>query len=844
MKKKTKAIFLISFLLIFALSTGAILGAVTWIIQGTPDIRGYKGSSEATLIYDSNGDLLTKLFKENRVYVPLEKIPEDLKNAIIAIEDTKFYVHHGIDFWGIGRAMINNIMKGDLTDQGASTITQQLARNAFLTLDKSYFRKIQEAYLAVQFERLYTKSEILEMYLNEIFLGHSAYGVETASLQYFGKSVEDLNLAESALIAGLPQSPNNYSPLRNPSQAIKRRNIVLERMHQLEYISSAEMKKAKNAELDLDTVKEDSNSNSAHYFALYVRDQLIDRFGASLVYSGGLKVHTTLDPRMQQLAEKTIQNKIENGFIPSFKNSQSRNLQPQLSLISLDVNNGAIRAMVGGRGTDQFNRSYQAVRQPGSAFKPFVYSTALIDGSYTAGSIINDLPMLASESGKGNNLNIWPRNYGDKYRGLINLNTALTNSINVAAVKLIKDIGVEDVIDFSKSLGISTFTKEDYHSDHYSLALGGLNRGVTPIEMASAYSVFANQGIYTEPYAVTKIYDKHDSLIYEAQPKSKMVMSKADSYLISSMLKSVVDNGTGRRAQMDRDVGGKTGTTNDYTDAWFVGFTSQIATSVWIGEDTTRSMEYNVKTVGSGEAAQIWGDYMREVVKEMPVINFQKPESIVEVAVDPYTGLLSNQYSPRIDVLPYKKGTQPLKKESLHGPVETIRVDRASGQIAAADCPADQVEERHYIKESGIRIGKAQKYFKEVNSNKKAEDLVRGTYYAAVGEPVQLIDSEYGIPKKQRNGKPRFEKKPTRKCEIHSDGGSFLGIDWLDNSDSKKDNSSSEAEGNQNPQKNPNGDMDNSNDEQDNKQDNQKPKEDQKEDSGKPGTSLFDIFGN
>jgi len=789
MNKRTKAIFLISFLLIFALGTGAILGAVTWIIQDTPDITGYKGSSEATLIYDANGKLLTKLFKENRVYVPLEKIPEDLKNAIVAIEDNKFYVHHGIDFWGIGRAMVNNIMKGDLTDQGASTITQQLARNAFLSLDKTYIRKIQEAYLAIQFERLYTKAEILEMYLNEIFLGHSAYGVETASLQYFGKHVWNLDLAESALIAGMPQSPNNYSPLRNPELAIKRRNIVLDRMYELGYITESEMKKAKNAELNLGTVKE-TEEDLAHYFILYVRDQLIDRFGASMVYSGGLKVHTTLDPKMQKLAEQTIDNKIKNGFIPSFQSNQSEKLQPQLSLVSLDVNSGAIRAMVGGRGTDQFNRAYQAVRQPGSAFKPFVYSTALIEGGYTTGTIINDLPMFASETGKGDNLSIWPRNYGDKYRGLINLNTALTHSINVAAVKLIKDVGVKNVINFAENLGISTFTANDALKDHYSLALGGLTRGVTPIEMAAAYSVFANKGIYTEPHAITEVYDKHNNLIYEAQPKSKMVMSEADSYLIKSMLKSVVDNGTGHRAQMNRDVGGKTGTTNDYTDAWFVGFTSQIATSVWIGEDSNRSMEYDVKTVSSGEAAQIWGDYMREAVKDMPIINFQMPDNVIEVDVDPYTGLRPNQYSPRIDVLPYKKGTEPTEKESLHGPVKTVRVDRESGLLATANCPADQVEERTYISDSGIRIGPTQKSFREQNSNKSPDELVRGTYIVSTGEPVQQIDHEYGIPKVQRNGNLRYETKPNRSCNLHPASRHLAEP----NTDSGSESSSKESE--------------------------------------------------
>ncbi|MFW6267038.1 MAG: transglycosylase domain-containing protein, partial [Halanaerobium sp.] len=746
---------------------GAILGAVTWIIQDTPDISDYKGSSQATLIYDANGELLTKLFKENRVYVPLERMPEDLKNAIVAIEDTKFYVHHGIDFWGIGRAMINNIMKGDLRDQGASTITQQLARNTFLTLDKNYLRKIQEAYLAIQFERLYTKSEIMEMYLNEIFLGHSAYGVETAALQYFGKSVEELTLSEAALIAGLPQSPNNYSPLRNPERAVKRRNVVLDRMYKLDYISEAERDEAKNEDLDLDSVEEEDKKDNAHYFTLYVRDQLIDRFGASMVYSGGLKVHTTLDPDMQEQAEKTIDEKIEEGFIPSLQSSQSDNLQPQLSLVSLDVQSGAIRAMIGGRGTDQFNRSYQAVRQPGSAFKPFVYSTALIEGDYTTGTVINDLPMLASETGKGDELSIWPRNYGDRYRGLINLNTALTNSVNVAAVKLIQDVGVESVVDFTEKLGISTFSADDGLEDHYSLALGGLNRGVTAIEMTSAYSTFANEGIYNEPYAIDEVYDKHDKLIYEAQPDSKMVMSQENSYLINSMLKSVVENGTGRRAQMDREVAGKTGTTNDYTDAWFVGYTSQIATSVWIGEDTRRSMEYDVKTVGSGEAAQIWGDYMREAVKDMPSIDFQKPEKVIEVEVDPYTGLLANDDTPRIDKLPYIEGTEPTEKESLHGSVETVNVDKESELLATENCPSDQVEERDYISDSGIRIGPTQKTFKEENSNKNSEDLVKGTYTIEPGEPVQKIDHEYGIPKVQRNGDPRYETKPKRICDLH-----------------------------------------------------------------------------
>ncbi|ADQ14890.1 penicillin-binding protein 1A [Halanaerobium hydrogeniformans] len=767
MKKKYKKIILVTIIVIFALGTGAILGAVTWIIRDTPDISEYKGSSEATMIYDSDGELLSKLFKENRVYVPLERIPDDLKNAIIAIEDTNFYVHHGIDYWGIVRAMVANIQQRRLA-QGASTITQQLARNSFLTLEKSFYRKLQEAYLAIQFERMYTKSEILEMYLNEIFLGHSAYGVETASIQYFGKSVDELDLAEAALIAGLPQSPNNYSPLNNPERAISRRNVVLDRMADLDYISEAEAEAAKNEELELDISGDESPTQSAYYFLLYIRDQLINQFGASMVYSGGLKVHTTIDTDMQKVAEERIQAKIDNNYIPSFSSGQSEHLQPQMALVSLDVNSGAIRAMVGGRGTDQFNRAHQAVRQPGSAFKPFVYAAALAEDDYTTGSVVNDLPMLASETGR-DHLSIWPRNYGDQYRGLINLNTALTHSVNVAAVKLIQDIGVQNTIDLTENLGVTTFTNSDGLDDHYSLALGGLNRGVSPLEMTAAYSVFANQGVYNRPYSIEKVYDRHDNLIYEAQPHKRLVMSEADSYLMTSMLESVIKDGTGRRAQMDRDVAGKTGTTNEYTDAWFVGYTPQIATAVWIGEDTRRSMEYDTKTVSSGEAAQIWGEYMREISEDMPVIDFQVPENIVEVAVDPYTGLKANEYAPRIDVLPYKKGTEPEETSDLHGPVETLKIDTESGLIATSNCPEDQVEERHYIEGSGIRIGPTQKTFVEVNPNKDYEDLVRGTYRIETGEPIQQIDEEYGIPKLNRNGTPRFETRPSRSCDIHED---------------------------------------------------------------------------
>src|SRR6056297_2286925 len=289
----TKKQYILAFIiLLLALISGIAIGALNWVIQSTPEITDYKGSTEATQIYSADGKLLTRLYKENRVYVPIEKIPNDLKNAIVAIEDSRFYQHHGIDFWGIPRALITNIKAGQIV-QGFSTITMQLAENALFTQqERTYYRKIQEIYLALQFERLYTKPEILEMYLNEIFLGHSAYGVEIASQQYFNKHIWELNLSESALIAGLPKAPNYYSPLKNMDAAIRRRNIVLNRMLKLGYISESKAEKAKNAEIKVESAKPKEN-NLAPYFIRYVRDKIIERFGAQIVYSGGLRVYTT-----------------------------------------------------------------------------------------------------------------------------------------------------------------------------------------------------------------------------------------------------------------------------------------------------------------------------------------------------------------------------------------------------------------------------------------------------------------------------------------------------------------------------------------------------------------------
>lgn len=777
-------------ILIIALISGVSIGALTWILKSTPDISNYKGSTEATLIYSADGSLLTKLFKENRIYVPIERIPDHLKNAIISIEDTSFYAHHGIDFWGIPRALITNLKQGKIV-QGFSTITMQLAENAlFSKQERTYYRKIQEIYLALQFERLYTKPEILEMYFNEIFLGHSAYGVQTASQQYFDKNVWELTLSESALIAGLPKAPNYYSPLRNPKAAERRRNIVLGRMKKLGYINEKEYNDARNAEIK---VKTDTTNDEtfAPYFIRYVRDKLIDKFGAQMVYSGGLKVYTTLDVDMQKQAEKSIEKAL-GSYIPTLKKNDSNNKQPQLSIVTLNPVSGAVRAMIGGRGNDQFNRATQAVRQPGSAFKPFVYATAIENG-YSPSSVVNDMPMLAAKK-EGEPRSIWPKNFQNEYRGYVSLRTALTHSINVAAVKLLKKIGVDETINISKNMGLSTFTPSDNKKTHLSLALGGLTNGVIPLEMASAYGVFANNGIRTKPHVINKVLNKNNDLLHETHPDKGISLSKETSYIMTNMLQSVIKNGTGWRANLGRPIAGKTGTTNNYTDAWFVGFTPELVTTVWIGEDNPKKMVYdkkdeqgnyiysegnNPRTISSQEAVMLWSDYMKQVLADRPVKDFTKPDNIYNRKVDPVTGLLANKYTPNPVEEIFKKENIPEKTEELHSPVEMVEIDTKSGMLATDNCPEENIKKYKYIKNSGIRIGPTVIRFEELLKNDKNDkkttqnkqnqvEKIKGVYITAEGEPVQKINPETGVPLENKTGQVIYERKPTQVCPLHN----------------------------------------------------------------------------
>ena len=763
-RQKIKQLIIILIILAMAVGMGAIIGGVTWIIKRSPDISDYGQwqTSESSVVYASNGEILTKLYKEDRIYVPINKIPKDLQNAIVAIEDERFYQHYGIDIRGILRAIWVDI-KAMAKVEGASTITQQLAKNALLTHEKLFSRKLQEMYIAMQFERMYTKAEILEFYLNEIFLGHSAYGVQSAAKFYFNKDVENLTLAESALIAGLPKAPNSYSPYRNLDKARKRRDLVLTKLLEQGYISQRDYKQAINEEIKLERAEE-NNAEVAPYFVEYIRKELLNKFGAKQVYTGGLKVYTTLDLDMQKKAQETVDHAFETNYLPTIVRQRGQSkTQPQVALLTVDPHTGYIKAMIGGRGDDKFNRTTQAYRQPGSAFKPFVYTTAIKQGAGT-GTVVDDTPKGYKTTLNGDEDELWiPKNYDGEYHGPTTLRIALAKSLNVSAVKLLERVGISNAINVAKSLGIKNLVPEDRN---LSLALGGLTKGVTPLEMSTAYGVFATGGIKTDPIAITKVEDNNGNIILSNEVHRNIVLDESVAYLVTDMLKSAISRGplvwgTGWRAYLGRPAAGKTGTTSDYTDAWFVGYTPDLVTSVWLGEDSPTRMEYQMKDkegnlikdgtgkikmdiISSGEASKIWGDYMKKVVENRPVKEFKRPNNIIAKEICIEDGLLPNQYCPpnaRREEL-FIEGTEPTEVGTLHKATAQIKIDKSTGLIATDYCPQDEVVTRTYQVETGIIVDEN-------------------------GVPVKKIDPETKLPLTDEEGNYIYETTPTEKCNIH-----------------------------------------------------------------------------
>jgi penicillin-binding protein 1A len=635
-------------LFIFGIMLGSVAGFFIALTKDLPQIRNLESfkPSSITRIYSADEVLLAEFFLEKRDPVPIKIIPDNLKKALIVTEDRSFYQHSGIDLKGILRAIFRDIKAGKFIE-GASTITQQLSKTLFLEPRKTLLRKAKEAFLSFQIERRYTKDEILEFYLNQVYFGSGAYGVASAARIYFGKPVSNLDLSECALLAGLPKSPSRYSPLIDKDLAFKRRNIVLKQMMDTGLITQAVFNIAKEAPLNL--AKQNETRVKAPYFIEFIKFFLENTIGSSRLYKGGLTVHTTLDYQLQKAAELAVEKGL-SALEQRMKRQFIKNPDPQGALISLDVPSGGILAMVGGRSffKTPFNRATIARRQPGSAFKPIVYAYAIEQG-FSQNKIILDAPVAFKI---GNRTKDWqPKNFSDDYKGEITLRTALALSKNIPAVRLIEMLGPSSVAGFAHNIGI-----ESPLYPNLSLALG--TSGVKLINLTAAYSVFPNNGKLIVPYGVMEVVDGNGRLVWRVKPQQKAVISRESAAIITDMLRSVIQEGTGEKANVIQSpVAGKTGTTDEFKDALFIGFSPSITTGVWVGQDT-------YTTIGKGEtgaraALPIWIEFMQRALLDRPIQYFDIPDDVVKVSIDPLTGLLAADNAPNAVKALFKKGTEP-----------------------------------------------------------------------------------------------------------------------------------------------------------------------------------------
>jgi len=610
----------------------------------------------ATQVFDDKGQLLSKLFEENRVVVSINNMSPYIQQAIVANEDSRFYTHFGIDPMGILRAVVVDLRAGSLVE-GGSTLTQQLAKNMFLTQERTFTRKIKEFLLAVIIERKFSKQEILQAYLNQVYFGEGAYGVETAAQVYFGKHASELTLAESALLAGLPRGPNLYSPYIDNKAALERRFTVLDGMVKQGYITQGQANQAQGQPIALAGKKK--RAVQASYFLDYVAQELVERYGANRVYKGGLKVYTTIDSKAQQGAETVLG-------------------QYQGAVLALDPRTGYIKAMVGGRNYEesQLNRVLVEVRQPGSAFKPFVYATAINQG-LTANAIILDQPINIGGYA--------PQNYDKKYLGPITLKKALRWSVNVAAVKLGQQVGINKVLDLAKSMGITTLVEQD---NNLATALGGLTQGVNLFELATAYTAFANGGILSKPIAILKVLDENDQLLEEAHVVQQSVLGADVAYILTNMMEGVIENGTGAPAAIGRTAAGKTGTTDGYETAWFIGYTPELLVGIYVGNDNRTPVE-----ISGTQVAGMWGNMMSKTLIGSKPSEFLVPPNIVaNVPICTNSGKLAAPGSgcPEIEYSAFIRGTQPT--------VSDTRIRPKLQPDGKTEIPAKGEEQTHWWK--------------------------------------------------------------------------------------------------------------------------------------------------
>lgn len=757
---KKLLLWLVGLGLFFAAAGAAGLVALYFYIsEGLPKIESLADYRPPTIteVFSDDGEKIAEFYKERRIVIPLEEMPQMLVDAFIAAEDARFWQHQGIDYQGIIRAFFKNIEAGAIV-QGGSTITQQVTKSFFLSPERSYRRKLREAILAYRISKVFTKEEVLYLYLNQIYLGHGAYGVEAAAQNYFGKSARDLTLAESAVLAGLPQAPSRYSPYRYPERALQRQQYVLGRMAVEGYINEDEAVAAAAEPLD---IQERRNwfAEKVPYYTEHVRRYVEKIYGPERLYNDGLRIHTAVNVQMQTSGREAIERglraldkrqgyrgaqqridpadleaalaglqtdpaeavgagSILKGVVTAVDDTKKtvavrtaevpgvialkemdwarkpdpevrfgtvnlsrpgKVLQPgdmidvrlieplpenqigwrmaleqvpkaQSALLSIEAGTGHVKTMVGGRdfADSQFNRAIQSRRQPGSAFKPIIYAAA-IDKGYTTASVVVDSPIVFEDNEREV---IWkPKNYKDTFSGPTLVRNALARSLNVVTVKILREIGIDYAIDYARRLGIESNLNRDL-----SIALG--SSGVSLLELVNAYSVFANQGYHIEPVFVTRIEDRDGNVLESALPEKQKVIENTTAYIVTSMMESVVKEGTGRRVKaLGRPVAGKTGTTNNLYDAWFVGFTPDYITGVWVGFDEEGSLGRG--ETGSLAASPIWLEFMKKTHDGKPAKDFDVPEGIIFTRIDAETGLLPIPESEKTIFECFKDGTVP-----------------------------------------------------------------------------------------------------------------------------------------------------------------------------------------
>ncbi|MCX8031790.1 MAG: PBP1A family penicillin-binding protein [Thermoleophilia bacterium] len=598
------------------------LHAVAVVQQDLPSLeaQGEVKLAETTQIYAADGTLLAYLHGEqNRTVISGKQIPDILRWAIVAIEDERFFSHNGVDLEGLARAFVANV-KAQKISQGFSTITMQLVGNLYLDRsDLSFTRKWNEIALAWQMERKYSKKEILDMYLNTVYFGSNAYGVEAAARTYFNKDPADLTIAEAALLAGLPQAPSIYSPRRHPEAALKRRNLVLAKMFELGYITRDEYQQALAEPLNLAPYSPYTKVEEP-YVVAYVRKQLIDMFGEERVFAGGLRVETTIDPEFQKLAVEAITSTLDQPDDPS------------AALVSIEVGTGYIRAMVGGKDYDssKFNLAVQGKRQPGSAFKTFCLVAALEKGMDPYNTYYESMPVSLTYPGAPEPWQV--KTYGNTYYGTSSVYEATLRSDNTVYAQMALDVGAETIVDVAHRMGITSELNPDP-----AIALGGLRIGVSPLEMAAAYATLANKGEYVEPTIILRVKDTSGRVLYEAKPKRRQAISAAVAYEVTKILAMNIKRGTGTKADIDRPAAGKTGTTTEWHDAWFCGYTPHLSTTVWVGHPEAQiSMKnvHGIRVTGGSFPAIIWQKFMYVADRKYPEEDFEEPQ--IKIKYDPF----------------------------------------------------------------------------------------------------------------------------------------------------------------------------------------------------------------